>query len=448
MKYAHFLLFALMLAVPCQAARPNVLIILADDLGYGDVSAYGAPDIQTPHIDNLIAEGIRFNQFYANSTVCSPTRAALLSGRYPDLAGVPGVIRTHPDDSWGFLTPGIPLLSNTLKEAGYTTAIIGKWHLGLESPNLPNERGFDFFHGFLGDMMDDYFNHRRHGINYMRLNSQVIDPPGHATDLFTDWAIDFIHQERTKPFFLYLAYNAPHTPIQPPTEWVHRVLKRHPNIDPKRAQLAGLIEHMDSGIGRVMKALNDSGAAESTLVIFTSDNGGQISAAASNSPLRGGKQDMYEGGLRVPTAIVWPEKIAANQSRETVALTMDLFPTICEIAGAPLPDQLDGLSLAPVLFDAQFQLPDRDLFWMRREGNLRYNGKEYHAMRRGPWKLVQNHPFEPFQLFNLEDDPLEERDVRDSQSQVYQSLSKQLRLHLQRAGAVPWQPASAQQLAR
>src|SRR4030042_6026772 len=174
--------------------RPNILMILVDDLGYGDLSSYGAKDLKTPYIDRVISSGMRFDNFYANCPVCSPTRASLLSGRYPDMAGVPGVIRTHITNSWGHLAPHGVLLPKLLKLAGYYTAIVGKWHLGLDSPNTPNERGFDHFGGFLGDMMDDYYNHRRGGNNYMRLDGKEIDPEGHATDLFTQWSIDYVRQ--------------------------------------------------------------------------------------------------------------------------------------------------------------------------------------------------------------------------------------------------------------
>lgn len=160
-------------AVP---GRPNVLIILADDLGYGDLSSYGATDLKSPNIDGLVAAGARFDSFYSNCPVCSPTRASLMTGRYPDLVGVPGVIRTHVTDNWGYLSPQALMLPQKLKRAGYHTALVGKWHLGLASPNTPNERSFDHFHGFLGDMMDDYYTHRRHGFNYLRLNDKEIDP--------------------------------------------------------------------------------------------------------------------------------------------------------------------------------------------------------------------------------------------------------------------------------
>ena len=330
-----FSVIALLLSsLPAGAApKPNVILILADDLGYGDLSSYGATDLKTPHIDQLVESGMRFSNFYANCPVCSPTRAALLSGKYQDRVGVPGVIRTHSDNNWGYLSAETTLLPVLLKSAGYHSAIIGKWHLGLEEENRPNRRGFDHFHGFLGDMMDDYYNHLRHGNNYMRLNNETIDPTGHATDLFTQWSCDYLRERAKtpeKPFFLYLAYNAPHTPIQPPADWLKKVLEREKGITEKRAKLVALIEHLDDGIGRVMRTLKETGMADDTMVIFSSDNGGQLSAGANNGPLRDGKQSMYEGGLKVPTALVWPGKIKPGSQTDFRAMSMDLFPTILE----------------------------------------------------------------------------------------------------------------------
>ena len=188
-----------------QPRVPNIILILADDLGYGDVSSYGAKDLKTPKVDALVSAGMRFDNFYANCPVCSPTRASLLSGRYPELVGVPGVIRTRAANNWGYLSPRAVMLPQVLRKAGYHTALVGKWHLGLESPCTPLDRGFDHFHGWLGDMMDDYYKHRRHGINYMRLGRETIDPKGHATDLFTEWAIDYIgsRKDRDEPLELY-----------------------------------------------------------------------------------------------------------------------------------------------------------------------------------------------------------------------------------------------------
>ena len=439
--------------------KPNIVMIMVDDLGYGDLSSYGATDLKTPHIDSLVAAGMRFDNFYANCPVCSPTRASLLTGCYPDLVGVPGVIRTHLQNNWGYMSLHAVLLPKLLKSAGYHTAIVGKWHLGLESPNTPNDRGFDHFHGYLGDMMDDYYKHRRHGINYMRLNDKEIDPPGHATDLFTDWAIDHItERSKTKqprvegvspsnrgqdvrdtmqPFFLYLAYNAPHTPIQPPADWLARVKKREPGMTDKRAKLVALIEHMDDGIGKVIAALKASGLSDNTLVIFTSDNGGQLSVGANNGPLRAGKQDMYEGGIRVPMCAVWPGKIRPDTRSNRIALTMDLFPAICEAAGASIAHLIDGRSILPTLLGKSQPAEDRFLFWVRREGG-HYGGRAYYAARYGDYKLVQNSPFEPMQLFNLKDDPREQKPL-DTRNRMYQKLFTVLRNHIIEAGAVPWE---------
>ena len=420
-------------------ASPNILVIMVDDLGYGDLSSYGARDMHTPHIDGLMQAGMRFDSFYANCPVCSPTRAALLSGCTPDMVGVPGVIRTHQANSWGYLKEGAELLPAVLKKAGYHTAIVGKWHLGLESPNTPNERGFDLFRGFLGDMMDDYWHHRRHNINYMYHNRQRIDPKGHATDLFTDWARQYIHARagKDKPFFLYLAYNAPHTPIHPPAEWVEKVKQREKGIKDKRARLVAFIEHLDHGIGQVMQALKDTAQADNTLVVFTSDNGGQLNVGANNGPLRGGKQDMWEGGIKVPFCAVWPGRIkAGTRNRDTVAVTMDLYPTLCEVAGVASIPAVEATSLLS-RFLAQDTGPlDRTLVWVRREGG-HYGGRAYYAIRQGPWKLLQNTAFEPMRLYNLHDDPQEQSPL-PANHKMYRELFRALQNHINRSGAIPW----------
>jgi len=422
-----------------ENAPPNILMIMVDDLGYGDLSAYGADDMRTPHVDALMQAGTRFDSFYANCPVCSPTRAALLSGCTPDMVGVPGVIRTHQANSWGYLKEDTVLLPAVLHKAGYHTAMVGKWHLGLESPNVPNERGFDLFRGFLGDMMDDYWHHRRHDINYMYYNRQRIDPKGHATDLFTDWAQEYIRTRvgKAKPFFLYLAYNAPHTPIHPPAEWVDKVKQREKGISDKRARLVALIEHLDHGIGQVMQSLKETGQADNTLVVFTSDNGGQVNVGANNGPLRGGKQQMWEGGIKVPFCAVWPGKVKpGTRNRDTVAVTMDLFPTLCEAAGVSSVPEVEGTSLLPRLL-AQDQSPlDRTLVWVRREGG-HYGGRAYYAIRQGPWKLLQNSPFEPLKLYNLQDDPQEQSPL-PAQHEMHKQLFAELRNHINRSGAIPW----------
>ncbi|MFQ5734714.1 MAG: sulfatase, partial [Planctomycetaceae bacterium] len=367
--------------------------------------------------------------------------AALLTGRYQDMVGVPGVIRTHANNSWGYLRPDAVLLPKLLKPAGYHTAIVGKWHLGLESPNLPNDRGFDFFHGFLGDMMEDYYNHRRHGINYMRKDGKEIDPKGHATDLFTQWACDYLRsrKRRKTPFCLYLAYNAPHSPIQPPADWLDKVRKRQPGISPKRAKLVALIEHMDDGIGKVMRCLKETGAADNTLVVFTSDNGGQLSIGANNGPLRDGKQSVYEGGLKVPAAFVWPGTVKPGSHSPMRAMSMDIFPTVLEAAGVECKHSIDGKSFLPTLRGGKQAELRTHWFFRRREGGNRYGGKTIEAVIRGDWKLLQNSPFQPLELYNLKTDPQEQTDLSKRNRRVFNALSAALRKEIQRYGTVPWQ---------
>jgi len=422
-----------------QNKKPNILFILADDLGYGDLSCQGGKDIHTPNIDQLFNNGVRFSNFYASCTVCSPTRASLMTGRYADMVGVPGLVRGNKNDNWGYLLPTAVTLPQMLKKAGYQTAIIGKWNLGLETPNLPNEKGFDLFHGFLNDMMDDYWTHLREGVNYMRLNRTEIDPQGHATDIFSDWAIDFIGKEASEkePFFLYLAYNAPHFPIQPPTEWLEKVKKREGNIDEKRAKNVALVEHLDYSIGKVIESLKKSGQYENTVIIFSSDNGGHLPSGASNGNLRGGKQDMYEGGIKVPTCLVWEGTVAKGVSTQ-FALTMDMFPTICSIAGVMVTHLIDGIDLMPGLLGKGKEEQDhRMVYFMRREGGI-YGGLCYYAARKGAYKLVQNTPFEEFQLFNIENDPLEKTPL-DVNLEQFKELKYGLSQHIRMAGAIPWE---------
>lgn len=427
----------------CAESRsvPNIVFILADDLGRGEYSQFGTRDLRTPSIDRLCREGMQFDNFYANSCVCSPTRAAILTGCYPDRVGVPGVIRHVATDSWGFLSTRAVLLPSSLRPAGYHSAIVGKWHLGLESPNTPTERGFDFFHGFLGDMMDDYWTHLRGGNNYMRRNREPIAPQGHATDLFTDWACDYL-AERAKaggPFFLYLAYNAPHDPIQPPAEWLARVRQRQPGIDDRRARLVAMIEHLDDGIGRVLSALDRLRLADNTLVLFTSDNGGSLQFGANNGPWRSGKTHMYEGGLRVPAVVRWPGRIRPGNHTPRIALSMDLFATACEAAGAKPPSGIDGESFLPTLLGQAQPESARDLYFVRREGNLAYGGKTIDAFVRGRWKLLQDSPFAARELYDLSRDPLETTDLAAKERKVLRELSAGLSRQIQRGGQIPWQ---------
>ena len=421
---------------------PNIVVILTDDQGLADYSAYGTPDIRTPNLDRIFREGATFPNFHANSCVCSPSRAALLTGCYPDRVGVPGVIRTETDNSWGYLSPKAILLPQVLKTVGYNSALVGKWHLGLNEENSPNNRGFDFFHGFLGDKMDSYWTHLREGHNYLRLNKEVVDPQGHITDIFTDWACSYLETRAATPadpFFLYLAYTAPHDPIEPTPEWLDRVKKEEPGASEKRQKYVALVEQMDAGVGRVLDTLDRLKLADNTLVIFNSDNGGVTDLGANNGPWRGQKQHMYEGGLRVPGAARWPGKIPPGTTVPRTVLTMDIFATACEAAGAKPPANIDGISFLPDVLGHPQTDHRPDFYFVRREGEGGYNGDVIEALIQGDWKIVKDKTYRPFELFNLQTDPQESTDLMAKDKAKFNLLVRSLEKHILVGGQTPWQ---------
>lgn len=422
--------------------RPNVVMILADDLGFGDVGFNGSGEVLTPHLDALASQGLQFTRMRANCTVCSPTRAALLSGVYPDRAGVPGVIRTHANHSWGYFDPQRPTIADRLKDAGYHTAIVGKWHLGLTSPNLPNERGFDHFHGFLGDMMEDYETHVREGNNYMRLNADEIDPVGHATELFTDWSIEYLEQrsrETDQPFFLYVPFNAPHFPIQPPDAFLKRVRDRRPDLSEGRVKNVAFVEHLDDCIGRLLQAIDRMGFRDNTIVAMTSDNGGSLPHFQNNDPWRGGKQSHFDGGLRVPCVVRYPGQIDAGSVSDEPAMTFDLGATFLDYAGVQPANDQDAMSLRGVLAGGAMPA-NRTQYFVRREGGGLYSGQAYHAIISGQWKLMRNDPFSPLELYDLESDPKETTNVADQHKPIVNRLKAVLAEQIQRGGQTAWQP--------
>ncbi len=423
------------------AKKPNILIILADDLGYHDVSYYNTPDVRTPNIDQLCKAGIHFDNFYANSPVCSPSRASIMCGRYPEMVGVPGLIRSTPTDNFSYLLPGVQTLPMTLKKAGYKTAIVGKWNLGLASPNLPNQKGFDYFHGWLDDMMDDYWKHLRLNKNALRENDKTIQVEGHATDLFTNWSIDYLNKAKAEkePFFLYLAYNAPHDPLQPPPDFLAKVKARQPGISEKRGKLVALIEHMDEGIGKVIAALKQNKQYDNTIIIFVSDNGGLLADEANNGPLRDGKGNMYEGGLRVPALVVWPGHIAPGSTSTEKLMHMDIYPTLAEIANIKIEHKIDGVSFLAVLKNSKAQLAPRPLFFIRREGGGGFSGKTSNAVQSGNFKLLQTSPYLPLEMYDLSTDPYEKYNIINNNQPMRQMLNKLMMKQTQSGGSVPWQ---------
>lgn len=435
-KATFFFVLLLCPAIVLGQSKPNIIFILADDLGYGDLQAYGSKEIQTPNIDKLAENGILFTNAYANSNVCSPSRASILTGNYPDHVGVPGVIRDNPDNTWGKLKEDAITLPQALQQNAYKTALIGKWHLGYSSPDFPNDRGFDFFKGFLGDMMDDYYTHQRNGINWMRHNKDEIFTEGvHATELFTDWAIDYVeaHANDSQPFFMFLSYNAPHDPVQPPIDFLNTIKKRTPLLSEKRQKMIAFIEHLDANVGRFMDYLETSRILENTLIVFTSDNGGALQYGASNFPLSGGKGDMYEGGIRIPCIVHLPFKKKQEQCEEAIQL-MDFYPTFISLAGGKVDTSLPS-HVIPAIISSEGS-HTRTMVWVRREGFI-FGGQAYYAISDGRYKFVHKNPFSAYQLFDLLVDPSESNPIKDDKKQ--DELKKKLTKHIQQSGQIPWQ---------
>lgn len=402
---------------------PNVLFILTDDLGWGDLSIYGRPDYQTPNLDRLARQGARFTNAYSAQTVCTPTRVAFLTGRYP--ARLPVGLReplgniSQVGSTIG-LPPEHPTIASLLKASGYETALVGKWHVGYPPNYGPNKSGFDQFFGHLSGGID-YFSHKDGSGNLdFYENEQQINIPGYATELFTDKAVEFIKKPRNAPFYLSLHYNAPHWPWEGPgDEVLSRTLYANGNYTAggSPAIYAAMIKSLDDGVGRVLQALEETGQADNTLVIFVSDNGGE--RYSFFGPFRNRKGSLNEGGIRVPAIVRWPGKIQPNQVNNQPIITMDLTATILAATrvSADPAYPLDGVNLIPALIGEK-QLESRPLFWRYRSGNNLQG-----AVRRGNWKYLQqgNNQF----LYDLSTDPGESTDLKASQPQVFQQLQRQ-----------------------
>ena len=419
---------ALPAAVP---ARPNIILILADDLGYGDLGCYGSKRAQTPHLDRMAREGLRFSDFHSNGPVCSPTRAALLTGRYQQRFGIDTALsETSPGMDKSAVT-----IAQRLQEAGYATAIFGKWHLGSAPEESPNHFGFQLFRGAQHGGLDYQSHVTRSGRLDWWHNAKLENEEGYATTLITRHAVDFIKAHRDGPFLLYVPYTAIHFPWMTPHDPAYHQIGEDTSdlrkLGPHKEKNMGpvvveMIEALDAGVGEILSAVEKTGLGRQTFVFFTSDNGGYLSYQggfaniSSNGPLRGQKGAMHEGGHRVPAIAWWPGRIKAGSVTNATAMTMDLMPTYLELAGiaptlAPNPKPLDGISLAPLLFEGK-SLPNRTLFW-------RY-AKSY-AARSGPWKLVASEGKAP-ELYNLENDLGETRDLASQQSALVQKLRSEL----------------------
>jgi arylsulfatase A-like enzyme len=402
-----------------QSQPPNILYIMADDLGYADVSCYGRPDYSTPNIDSIAAGGMKFTQAYANSAVCSATRTALITGRYQYrlAVGLEEPLGGQPNIG---LPPEHPTLPSLLKKVGYGTTLLGKWHLGSLPKFGPLKSGYDHFWGFRGGGVD-YYTHKSGGPNSntgdLWDDDTNITQPGYLTDLLGDRAVKVVtdYAKAKQPFLLSLHFNAPHWPWEAlGDEAESQRIRALTDYDGgSAATFAGMVTRMDLQIGRVLKALETEGIANNTVVVFTSDNGGE--RYSDVWPFTGRKGDLLEGGLRIPAVVRWPGHIPAGKTTEQVAVTMDWLPTFLAFAGAS-PDPaypLDGISLSPALTQNS-QPVSRKLFW-------RYNANAQRAMRDGDMKFLKLN--ENTFLFNVVADPLERANLKARQPELFNRLA-------------------------
>jgi len=411
--------------------RPNVVVIISDDQGMGDIGCYGhEADPLTPHLDALAASGVRLTGFYANAPMCSPTRAAFLTGRHPLRCGVPFVVDSSPGVVG--LRGDEVTLAEVLRDAGYRTGLIGKWHLGSAPESLPNAQGFRDFYGFRSGCID-YFSHRfywglgagKPSFHDLWRNGEEIDESGeYATHLITREAKRFLAETGDGPFFLTVAYNAPHYPMHAPKQY----LERFGHVDdPERKMHLAMLAAMDDGVGEIIQTLEERGLRDSTLVFFFSDNGATIEDRAGeggrNTPYRGYKFSLFEGGIRMPAIASWPGILPAGKVRDGMCAGFDLFPALVKLCSAEMPAgrTLDGRDIWPLLVDGA-RSPHESLFWKRYDQT---------AVRRGDWKLIvnpmlalgdENRLEEKVFLANLAEDPGEQRNLASQHPEIVADL--------------------------
>ena len=418
-------------SVPAQSLRPNIVLMVADDLGYGDLSCYGSPDVRSPHIDALARQGMRFTQFYANAPECTPTRTALMTGRYQQrVGGLECAIGTgnhgRYDDAirlCGNGQLGLPVedaeIPGGLTKQGYAAAIFGKWHLGYEPRFSPIEHGWDEFLGPLGGGVD-YFHHTEPlgeflgddlpGEEMLYQGKQRVERDGYLTRIIADEAIRWLARATpTRPFFLYVPFTAPHTPLQAPGDYRDQKMTADRWNEGTRETYVKMIKAMDDAVGRILAAIDERESSQNTLVIFFSDNG--PTKTGDTGGLRGTKGNVYEGGIRVPCIIRYPGTIPPASVNHSSFLGMDLTKSILHLAGATPQKPLDGIDL--ITHAVQGTSPTRDLFWRKRRGQVTVK-----AMRRGDWKLViqQNGDQSESSLYNLAEDRTESHDHSVSES--------------------------------
>jgi arylsulfatase A len=410
--------------------RPNVIVIYTDDQGYADLNSYGSQDLYTPNLDALVRSGVRFTHFYAASPVCSPSRAALITGRYPQRAGLAGNASSHEGEA------GMPADQYTMgelfKDNGYSTGHIGKWHMGYSKETMPNAQGFDYSFGHMGGCIDNYSHFfywqgpNRHDL--WRNGVEIYEPGKYFPDLMVDEAGKFLETNRSKPFFLYWAINLPHYPLQPEPKW----LDHYKNLPEPRKMYAAFLSTMDEKIGNVLKKLNALKLRDNTIIVFQSDHGFSkeertFHGGGSAGALRGSKFSLFEGGMRVPASISWSRHIPANEVRDQVAVNIDWLPTLADYCKIPMPARkIDGKSLVEMINNPKAPTPHATFYWQSQ--GTKENPQW--AVLEGDWKLLHS-PYEAkkedlnndnLMLINLKDDPTEQRNVISEHPEIATQL--------------------------
>ena len=417
------LLFSLCCTFEVSADRPNIVVLMADDMGFADLGFTGSQDIRTPHLDRLAESGVTFTNGYVTHPYCGPSRAGLLSGRYRQRFGFETNPAYDPSNPYLGIDVDQKLFPKRLQEAGYLTGVVGKWHLGAAAPFHPSKRGFDYFYGFLGGGHDYFRIDLRQPVKEAYLqalerNGKPAEFEGYLTTALSSDAAKFVLKNGKKddPFFLYVAYNAPHAPLQAPEE----AIERYSNIKERKRQVyAAMVDVMDDGIGKVIAALEQTGARENTLVFFLSDNGGPQSTpkqptkwnGSSNGVFRGGKGDLYDGGVHVPFIASWPAKIAAGTVYDKPVISLDIAATALECAEAPksATNDLEGIDLIAALEGSAEAVPHEFLYWREGGPNARWS-----ILSADRHKHVQNKKDGSPELFHLPDDVSEASDKSGS----------------------------------
>ena len=394
--------------------KPNVVLVMMDDMGYGDIGSYGVLDAKTPHLDRLAREGVRLTDAYANGAVCTPTRTALISGRYQQRVGLEWALGGAPGDQERGLPATGTSLPALLKANGYVTGLVGKWHLGFRPEFGPNAHGFHEFFGFLGGAHDYYRHQNFRGESDLYENTRPIDgPTTYLTDEITQRAVHFIDRHAAEPFFIEVAYNAVHWPFQPPDMTAsdpkrdrgNAPLRQMPDDAPPatRRDYVRMLERADQGVGTILAALERNNVGQNTLVIFTNDNGGEW--LSRNAPLYHRKATLWEGGIRVPLILRWPGHLPSGKTSEQVAITMDLTASILAATGTASPTdyRVDGVNILPSLA-GRAPLVERQLFW-----RIALPQRQQKAVRSGGWKLLLDGGL--YLLFDLNNDPGERHDL-------------------------------------